>query len=1809
MGCESLAGTTDIIINPIPSTPVASNDGPVCDGGDLQLSTPDVAGAAYSWSGPNGFTSALREPIISGITLADAGTYSVTIDDGTCTSLPGTTDVIVNPIPATPTASNDGPACEGGDLQLSTPDVAGAAYSWSGPNGFTSALREPIISGITITGAGTYSVTVSQLGCESLAATTDVIVNPIPATPTASNDGPVCEGLDVQLSTPAVAGATYSWSGPNGFTSVLREPIISNIPAAGAGTYSVTVTLLGCESLAGTTDVIVNPKPPAIAIAGNSNPTCQAAGEVYAVAGLANSTYIWTVPLGATIIGSSDGPSITVDFGLNSGDITVIETNSGCSGDLVSLNINLQSCPFTADFITDIDELCIGGTVQFTDASSAPIGTNYSWDFGADATPATENSVGPHSVTYSIAGTKSISLTITNGPQTDVITKDIIITDPPTADLSGDDTICPGSSAGLTVNLAGKAPWVFVYNDGTSDFTENINSSPFVINVNPVVMTTYTAVSVTDALCSGTVSGSATIDISPVKNVTLSLDSIIGGAPGDQVKVPLRVVDFADLMTMQFTIAWDANLLTYNSIADIAIGNVSGGSFGLDEIGNGFLTFSWNTSSLSDTTIIDNTAIYSIVFDVTNTVCGDGAVTIDESPAAIAPIEIADENLCVANVTVIGGNIEIQSTASIASSDDDNIICFGDQVIFTGLPGGLANYDFYLNGVQVQSGANSVYVNSALVDQDSVNVIVGDGQSCSLAAQGIVTAVNQIIVTPTITDITACGLSDGAISLSVSGGSGDYSYNWTGIGFGDPSDKDQSNLGRGFYSVTVTDNISGCTETLDIELKEPVDFVLSTTKSDVTSAGGNDGSIDLTISGGTGPFTTLWTGPNGYNSTDQDISGLLAGTYVGTITDSNSGCTDAIVVEILQPVNPLVLNATKTDVSTCGAMDGTINLLITGGSGSYGISWIGPNSFTSTIQNLSGLEGGLYIATVVDLVTSIAAQWTVQVDEPEGFVAAATVYDITYCDGADGTINLTVTGGSGDFDYLWKDLSGLGFTSSDKDIMDLEQGNYRVTITDNINGCIDSLDATVGRPAICDQPCALNVESTTNNASCPDIEDGAAVINIISGGSGPGNYYVSLDTGKTFVPFQGLDITSIIDQGQGSYLYIAKDTVTGCMDTTVANVGVSTNLMANISVDNPGCTEVDGVITFNVSGGVVPFEVDIIDSLGNVTQKSGTGFFQFMDLTAGSYFYTIREQSGCTIVASDSIELVVDCESGCTSLVASAHSFEDATCATDPDGKAIIDVIGGSSPYEYSTDGVNWIPFISGNVIDQLPPNGIYNIVVRQDTLNPDCRVEVSVDINGPDPIILATPIFTTHIASCNQNDGAVKIGTVEGGIEPYNYQIDGTFFVLASDSILSGLGGGMHIFSVIDAAGCKADFDFVVDSPGTIIATTTEVPVSCSSIFLKAGIEIEIDLASTTLPGPYEAYVASTSDPENGMTYQIPDNGFRTILNLEKGFYNVSISSNVEGACTFSETLSVFSGAYPLDFEVIDSDSIVSCIGEFGSITIGNVTGDPDTIYIVQLISESNLILETYSLTNFELEDGFTIDESNTDKLVAGRYYIKMIQNQNECPDVQAVSDLITIYEPLGQLGFEVLEDEVSLSDRPTGYIIGEVVPSGGTPYEALIQLIEPAFEMNITDIIEFNEMRNWEEVSNTGDNLSRYLIKFDTLWAGLYEIMVRDSYGCEFDMEHSIGYDETVFIPNVFTPNNDGYNDTFYIRNLPESGTKVIISNRNGSIVYESDDYNIDNLWDGGNVADGIYFYTISMVSGDTFKGWVEKWSGSRP
>jgi hypothetical protein len=416
-GCTSSAGTTSVVVNPIPSTPTASNGGPYCAGSTIALSTPTVTGATYAWTGPNAFTSALQNPTIANSTTANAGTYSVTVTVNGCTSAAGTTSVVVNPIPATPTASNGGPYCEGDTIQLNTPAVTGATYAWSGPNGFTSTLQNPTIPNCVKANQGTYAVTVtvngctsptgsttvtvdtaigsitiapvgpttfctggsvtlnsnfptgnhwylngvkingaisqsyvataagsyqdivSVGGCSSASNTITVTVNPIPATPAAANGGPYCTGSTIALSTPAVSGATYAWSGPNGFTSAAQNPTIANSTTANAGTYSVTVTVSGCTSAAGTTAVTVTATPSAaITTASTIGSGMTGTASVAAVSG---ATYSWSIVNG-TINSGGTTSSITFTAGhVGTLTLTATVTNNGCS-DTKSANVTVS---------------------------------------------------------------------------------------------------------------------------------------------------------------------------------------------------------------------------------------------------------------------------------------------------------------------------------------------------------------------------------------------------------------------------------------------------------------------------------------------------------------------------------------------------------------------------------------------------------------------------------------------------------------------------------------------------------------------------------------------------------------------------------------------------------------------------------------------------------------------------------------------------------------------------------------------------------------------------------------------------------------------------------------------------------------------------------------------------------------------------------------------------------------------------------------------------------------------------------------------------------------------------------------------------------------------------------------------------------------------------------------------------------------------------------------------------------------------------------------------------------------------------
>jgi hypothetical protein len=355
LGCTGSAGTTTVVVNPIPTAPAPTSNGPLCVGQTLTLSTASVVGASYSWTGPNGFTSTLQNPSIVGVTLAASGTYSVTVSVNGCVSPAGTVTVLISNNPPSPAVTSNSPICSGQTLQLNADTIAGATYTWNGPNSFTSNNQNPTIPNATVSASGTYTVVVFN-GCSSAPATVTVLVNPTPAAPNANSNSPICAGSTLNLTANTVVGATYTWNGPNSFSSTTQNPSIPGATSIQAGTYTCTITVNGCISPVGTEIVTVDPIP--VVSAASSQTICANNPGVVISATSTTGSGVWTTSGSGTFSPSSTSlnPTYTQSNADTAAGSVILTFTSTANG----------ACP------SDNDQV----TITFTDAPTANAGPN-----------------------------------------------------------------------------------------------------------------------------------------------------------------------------------------------------------------------------------------------------------------------------------------------------------------------------------------------------------------------------------------------------------------------------------------------------------------------------------------------------------------------------------------------------------------------------------------------------------------------------------------------------------------------------------------------------------------------------------------------------------------------------------------------------------------------------------------------------------------------------------------------------------------------------------------------------------------------------------------------------------------------------------------------------------------------------------------------------------------------------------------------------------------------------------------------------------------------------------------------------------------------------------------------------------------------------------------------------------------------------------------------------------------------------------------------------------------------------------------
>lgn len=508
-GCGTIGPfTTSVVVNPIPAIPVATNNGPLCAGNNLQLSSTSVSGATYNWSGPNGFTSTQQNPARPSATTAFAGTYTVEANVNGCTSASSSTTVTINNIPNTPTLASNSPLCVGQVLSLTSTPVSGATYEWSGPANFTSTQQNPTRDTVQLVHSGQYSLIATVNGCPSLPATINVVVSTSTPTPMASSNGPICPGQTLQLAASNILGATYSWSGPNGFSNNTQNPSISNATTAADGLYSVTATTPGCStSTAGTIQVQISSLPSAPVITSNS-PLCDGANLQLNASNVTGASYNWSGPDGFT--SNQQNPSITSVSASKAGQYSVFVTVSGCgTSNTSNHSVNIRRVPIPPS-ITSNAPVCTGDTIRFS-ASSNSTGPNrlFTWSGPNNFTSSIFNPILPNA-NQSNVGNYQATVTDSGCTSSPAIVS-VSLRIPPQSPVAGNSgLVCEGSNLQLTATPVPGANYVWQGPDGFSSFSQN----PFISGIGISQAGTYSVRAIVNGCFSS--SANTTVSITPL---------------------------------------------------------------------------------------------------------------------------------------------------------------------------------------------------------------------------------------------------------------------------------------------------------------------------------------------------------------------------------------------------------------------------------------------------------------------------------------------------------------------------------------------------------------------------------------------------------------------------------------------------------------------------------------------------------------------------------------------------------------------------------------------------------------------------------------------------------------------------------------------------------------------------------------------------------------------------------------------------------------------------------------------------------------------------------------------------------------------------------------------------------------------------------------------------------------------------------------------------------------------------------------------------------------------------------------------
>ena len=1063
----------------------------------------------------------------------------------------------------------------------------------------------------------------------------------------------------------------------------------------------------------------------------------------------------------------------------------------------------------------------------------------------------------------------------------------------------------------------------------------------------------------------------------------------------------------------------------------------------------------------------------------------------------------------------------------------------------------------------------------------------------------------------TTSSTATCPSCTGTATVNASNGQPPYTYNWSN----GQTTATATGLCSGTYSVTVSDktncilNSNSAVVTVG-SLTPGTASIQSSTN--VGCYGGSTGSATATISGGTSPYTYVWS--NG--QTANTATGLPSGNYTVTVIDANK-CSSSQTVAITQPAAALSSSVAVTNVA-CSGNPASASISAAGGTPAYSYLW----SNGRTTATVTGLANGNYTVTTTD-VRGCTSQKTFNINITSTPTVSASSTQAG-CTVGNGTASASISGGTGSPSYLWSPGGQTTATATG-----LSTGTYTVTVTSS--GCSSNTSVTISPTA---NPA---VTASTTNTGCT-VANGTATANP-SGGTGAHTYLWS-PTGQT----------TAIATGLFAGVYTIKITdANGCTASNTATVVAAGGPTASTTVNsNVSCyAGNDGSATVNPAGGTPNYTYSWDNG---ATTQTITG------LPAGTYVATVTDANGCVYSAA-----AVIVTQPTQSLTTTTAQQTAVSCFGGNDGIATANPSGGTPNYTYVWNNGQSTQTVTGlsagtytvNITDALgcitsnsvtitqPSNALSNSISAQTnvscfggndgtaTASPSggtpsytylwsngqstqtatglnvgtytltvtdakgCVTTSLVPITQPVAALTSSIFSQTNVFCFGGNNGNATINA-SGGTANYSYLWENG----QTTATVTGLSAGTYTVDITDALGCTASNSVTITQPAAGLNNSMfpQISVSCYG---------GNDGAATANPsGGTAAYTFLWS---NGQTTQ-------TASSLTAGQYSVTIT-DAQG-CTKIDTVNIQQPGIFLGASTGTQTNISCNGGADGAVivyptggtppyaylwstgaTTQNITGLSQGTYSV-LVTDTNGC-DTTTMVTITQPTGVTIALAGGDSICPGKISVLNASSTGGTPGYSytwepgSFNGASISVSPSTSTTYSVIATDANGCSSATGTFTVTIMPQAIATVDTTItgSTFNPVYHFNNPN--NGNTYWYWDFVGTTS-NAQSTIHEFPA--PGEYTVthIANNIYGCPDTFYVEIFIPDSFFIPNIFTPSGNNKNDTWTIPNTGFKNAHLEIFDRWGIKVYESDAPTIS--WDGHTysgkmLSDGTYYFIADI------------------